>query len=286
MGSNYVPDKNKDIKGAGWTNENLTTMDANVDSVLTNTNKIDGSAISGLAGVEDSLGYCVNEIEKHLHNEELCFGNSGERMTQDTPAGFTVIGGDDAYGTELIICDGSQIESGSSTKKFDLNTIYVYYVSAANKISIMQFRNGAKGTAITGVVGEADDDVFTKTDHGLADGNAVMLTAITGGGDAVNANTVYYVINKTDNTFKLSTTFGGDAIDIDPDVTDCTVTKITMTQMSSFPISFAATNDDSYPYQIICPRFACNTVISIRAKSESGSNVSINFLVGAHTYLA
>ena len=33
-------------------------------------NKIDFKAVNGLEGVEHSLGYIVNEIEKHFHNRE------------------------------------------------------------------------------------------------------------------------------------------------------------------------------------------------------------------------
>ena len=41
-----------------------------------------------------------------------------------------------------------------------------------------------QATAITGVTGEADDDTFTKTAHGLSNGDVVILTAVTGGGGA------------------------------------------------------------------------------------------------------
>jgi len=46
MSSNYAPDKNRDIKGSTWTNENLTTIDANVDGIKTITDALPDSVWS------------------------------------------------------------------------------------------------------------------------------------------------------------------------------------------------------------------------------------------------
>lgn len=57
-------------------------------------------------------------------------------------------------------------------------------------------------------------DVITSTAHGLENGMVIHFT-VTGGSLPTNisANTKYYVINKTTNTFQISATRGGSAID-------------------------------------------------------------------------
>ena len=90
-------------------------------------------------------------------------------------------------------------------------------------------------TAITGVTGEADDETFTKTSHGLSNGDIVILTEMSGGGgafqagDAGNANEnawPYFVIGSTANTFQLSMTSGGSAVAFGTDITAVTVTEL------------------------------------------------------------
>ncbi len=88
---------------------------------------------------------------------------------------------------------------------------------------------------ITGVTGEADDDTFTKTAHGLSNGDLVILTEVTGGGGAFlfgnagngdeNAEPLF-VIGSTANTFQLSRRPGGSAVAFAPDITAAKVTKL------------------------------------------------------------
>jgi hypothetical protein len=79
------------------------------------------------------------------------------------------------------------------------------------------------GLTITSVTGEADNDTLTKTSHGLLDGTPVAFTSLSGGTGLATA-TVYYVRDKTVNTFKLAATLGGAAIDFTTDITAATVT--------------------------------------------------------------
>lgn len=69
---------------------------------------------------------------------------------------------------------------------------------------------------------DVDTNIFTSIGHGLADGNLIVpvlnqdagnvypITVYAGGVTA----TKYYVINKTDDTFQISLTSGGEAVDI------------------------------------------------------------------------
>lgn len=76
--------------------------------------------------------------------------------------------------------------------------------------------------------GEADNETFTApTAHGLAVGDYVHITAITGGtGSGITASTTTKLYVKTvpsSTTFTLSTTSGGSTIAFTADITACTV---------------------------------------------------------------
>jgi hypothetical protein len=71
-----------------------------------------------------------------------------------------------------------------------------------------------KGANITGVTSTGSPDTFTKTAHGLANGDVIIFTAVTGGtglkaGSASNADGKgypYFVINTAANTFQIAET--------------------------------------------------------------------------------
>lgn len=89
-------------------------------------------------------------------------------------------------------------------------------------------------TPITAVTGTASSDTFSKTAHGLANGDLVVLTEMSGGagiraGNAGNGDEnaePLFVIGQTANTFQLSRTPGGSAVDFTSDITAVTVTKL------------------------------------------------------------
>jgi hypothetical protein len=97
-----------------------------------NLGKIDSLATDGLAGTEDSLAYRVHEIERHLHNNEEWYGkDSGDTyLNRDsiTPWQLTA-GTGEAYGTEVQISDGTEIEGGDSSKKFDIHRLFIQSTS-------------------------------------------------------------------------------------------------------------------------------------------------------------
>lgn len=63
---------------------------------------------------------------------------------------------------------------------------------------------------------DAGTDFITSTAHGLVNGNAVTFSRISTGTfpSGIAANTVYYLVNKTTDTFQISLTSGGAAIDL------------------------------------------------------------------------
>jgi hypothetical protein len=82
------------------------------------------------------------------------------------------------------------------------------------------------GANITGVTIEADDDVATKTNHGLVTGDPIQFSSLTGGTGLVTT-TRYFAIKTGANTFKIATSranaIAGTAVDVTVDATDATV---------------------------------------------------------------
>lgn len=78
---------------------------------------------------------------------------------------------------------------------------------------------------LTAVTGVTSTDTFTKTAHGYANGNLVVLSALTGGA-GLRTGYPYFVIGVTTNTFQLSETSGGAAVDLGTDVTAGTSTRL------------------------------------------------------------
>jgi hypothetical protein len=75
------------------------------------------------------------------------------------------------------------------------------------------------------VTGDAATDVITATGHIYTANQTVIFSAITGGA-GLTANTVYFVRNPSGNTFQLSTTSGGAAINFTTNITAGTVIAI------------------------------------------------------------
>lgn len=69
--------------------------------------------------------------------------------------------------------------------------------------------------AVTGV---ASSDIFTATAHGLRSGQPVVLNSLVGGA-GLTADSLYWVIVLTANTFQLSTILGGSVVNFTTDLT-------------------------------------------------------------------
>lgn len=87
-------------------------------------------------------------------------------------------------------------------------------VTGQLKVSCRNSANPAIFDAGEFKVATADDgtDIFTVAAHGYADNDTIRVTAqsLPGG---LSANTTYYVLNSTPNTFQLATSSGGSLID-------------------------------------------------------------------------
>lgn len=80
-------------------------------------------------------------------------------------------------------------------------------------------RTPVEETAKATTVVVAATDTFTSAAHGWANGDLVKCTVL-GDCDGVALNGLYYVINVNTNTFKLSATFDGSAVNITATVTE------------------------------------------------------------------
>lgn len=220
-------------------------------------------------------------LQRHHHSPEIVYGSLGGVANIDSPIKWTVTGGNDAWGTEIYI---GELGGNTAGIKFDLNTLYVVSVSAANKISVIEIRQNTLGSAIAGIVTSDANDNFTKSGHGLVANDKVVVTNLvtTTGLDAV---TVYHVINVVDATFQLALTQGGSAVVLGTGDGTCTLKKITASEtITKTIISMSATNSDSFPIPVNSPRIDSTKAVTVRAKSESGSTIGIGFLLGCHTY--
>ena len=81
------------------------------------------------------------------------------------------------------------------------------------------------GAAVSGTT-EADDDLTTITTHGLVDLDRVVITALTGG-TGLTLGGVYWVRDRSGDTFKLAASEDGTAINITLDASAITLRDIT-----------------------------------------------------------
>lgn len=78
---------------------------------------------------------------------------------------------------------------------------------------------GSGGTPVTGggaITVASATDIFTATAHGLA-ANAPIVLTVTGGAGGITSGNTYYVRDVTANSFKVSATKGGPAVDVTSD---------------------------------------------------------------------
>jgi hypothetical protein len=82
----------------------------------------------------------------------------------------------------------------------------------------------ATATVSSGVTGQNAGDTVTKVAHGLVNGDRVTFSSLTGG-TGLSTGVTYYVRNKTNDTFQLSTTSAGAIVAITGDYSAMTYVK-------------------------------------------------------------
>jgi hypothetical protein len=102
--------------------------------------------------------------------------------------------------------------------------------------------------AIT-AVGSSSSDLFTSASHGLQTGDQISFSSISpASGTGISVDTLYYVVNPLSNTFQVSSTLNGVAIDILLDISNSNVIRYKpidatpTASISGFTFSTSATN--------------------------------------------
>lgn len=144
----------------------------------------------------------------------------------DASGSNEISGGSPAYARKAITwataASGSAAKNGTSPV-FDVPaSTTVYFVGWWGAITTGTFYGYApcNGGTVKGVgVAVASTDVITSYAHGLLDTEQVTLQTVNGEAipTGLGATTVYFVRDKTTDTFKLATTSGGTAINITTD---------------------------------------------------------------------
>jgi len=250
-------------------------------SIEAEIEKIDSAAVDGLSGTANSLAYKVHEIEKHFHSAQQIYGLTANTMARKALTPIVVTGGNGAWGTELELHNGTVIESGSATKYFDSNKIFVTAVGTPNRVTMLEFYNNALATAVTDVTLTDEGDLFTKDTHGRTNGDKLMLSSIVDT-TGINIYTVYYVVGVAGNDFQVSLTSGGAAVEITTNGT-CSFQVVTPTLITEDVVSKTAVNSDALEKGLQMRRQLCNSRISCRAWAAGGVN-AVSFFIGLHTY--
>lgn len=94
---------------------------------------------------------------------------------------------------------------------------------SATHFGLMKWSEAAK--SLTTPFGDASTNAFTSTSHGYSNGDLMLFTAITGGAGIVVGDP-YFVVSTAANTFQVSKTVGGAAVDFTTNVTAGTVRRL------------------------------------------------------------
>jgi len=105
-------------------------LDLLIDAIKAATDKIDGAAVDGLTGTNNSLAYKVHENEKHFHGRGRWWGAVGapdetNAIAATVTVPFVATSGDDTWGTAIPICGTSDNPVLSADVKFDAHRLLV-----------------------------------------------------------------------------------------------------------------------------------------------------------------
>ena len=81
-------------------------------------------------------------------------------------------------------------------------------------------------TPVTGCTAAASTDVISKTAHGFSNNDDIIFTSLTGGAGLTVDTVTYWVVDAAADTFKVSATRGGAAVNITTDYTDMTANRV------------------------------------------------------------
>ena len=137
-----------DPTGAGQTR-------VQTDLIKAETEKIDNASADGLAGVESSLAYHVEEIDRHIHNYERWAAAAavpaGEThvaddiTTSQTP--FQADGGNNTWGPWLQVLGSDDTPFRTAQLKYDMHRLLIVGHEHNTTVYQIQVAFGASGAA-------------------------------------------------------------------------------------------------------------------------------------------
>lgn len=239
----------------------------------------------------------IEIVEDHLHNSDQVWGLTTNAMARKSVAPIVVTGGAVDWGTELLLTNGTVIESGSAIKKFDLGKIKVTTVGTANRNTILEFYYSPIGIATACTFDDAGggaNNIVVCAGHGLTVNDKVVFTVGAGAlPTGVTFYNVYYVKAVAAGYFTLALTPGGGEVDLVDDGGACFwypvntttgVQKNTQTLLTECIVARAAnTGSDALSTDIRSPRIPCNSRLFCRGYAATGTN-AISFFIVLHSY--
>ena len=106
------------------------------------TDKIDSAAIDGLLGTENSLGYIVQLIDKHIHNVDRWLGEHSSRSLEDdcgeidTMTVFQTDAGNDGYGAAVCVIGRNDVPIVSGGVMYGAHHLAVVDVESTADLKI------------------------------------------------------------------------------------------------------------------------------------------------------
>ena len=137
---------------------------------------IDERIIDGLAGLEGSLGYEIDEIATHLHSVGHWYGKDQDTFMIENGlnAWQLTAGNAGAFGNWLQIDDGTGVTYGLY---FDPHLILVTQASAANALYYIQFGTGEPGSqVVTGMAAAQPPAALRQAPH-MVQSDRILSTA-------------------------------------------------------------------------------------------------------------
>ena len=241
----------------------INTIDGLVDTLTTN-----------LAAANAELEVLVS----HIHSISRSYGLSASSLNagQGSTIPLVVTGGNNIFGTELLLCKGA-----FGGTYFDAGNISVVACGAANSPTLIEFYSHVAGAQIAYTMEESDEKV---TAAGIALNDRIIFDTVSPDNThGVTTGVVYHALTPTAGVFQVALTQGGAAVTIDADLSGF-IRKLTHTLIGDKVISAAAVTSDSFNTAINMPRVLSTSYLSCKAKSKSGDTTGVSFFLDVHTY--
>lgn len=196
-----------------------------------------GGALVGKTSLTESTGSSANSYSTRRYDSAKYVN-----LTESAATLFANIAVPNSkYAGARLICtvtanDGTDYQSLTSEVTVDAvnkagtvttTVTAVDNTTAASSGTLSCTYTAAQPSSYSSITGVASTDIITATGHTMTNGTPVVFTSLTGG-SGLSTSTTYYVIGAATNTFRVSTTSGGSAVNFTTDITNGTVIPATV----------------------------------------------------------